>query len=89
MGPDIKELQIPSVECKLSCKQQKVGRDFCQRRVARIGFVILEGKPEVGCSPAHCARWETNQVGEQWEADRIGAGAVAMPGRWCLLDHRL
>lgn len=39
VGPDIKELQIPSVECKLSCKQQKAGRDFCQRRVT--GLVLL------------------------------------------------
>lgn len=64
VGPNIKELQIPSVASKLSCKQQKV---------YRIDFV-LEGKPEVGVLTLH--QVETNHVREHLEADCIGAGVM-------------
>ena len=62
MGPDSKELQLPFVEYQVS-EQQKMGRDFCSWRMTGFFFFFFECKPEAGCSPAQCARWEANQVG--------------------------
>lgn len=36
LGPDTKELQTPSVECKLFCKQQTAGGDFSGRTVTEL-----------------------------------------------------
>lgn len=71
VGPDSKELQLPFVEYQVSCEQQKMGRDFCSRRVTGF-FFFFEGKPEAGYSPAHCARWETNQVGSHGKSTISG-----------------
>ena len=38
VGPDSKELQLPFVEYQVSCEQQKMGRDFCSRRVTGFFF---------------------------------------------------
>lgn len=48
----------------------------------RVDFIILEGKPQPECSPALCARWEIKEVGEQLEADCMGASVMAKPGGW-------
>lgn len=64
MGPDSKELQLPFEEYQVSSEQQKMGRDFCSRRMTGF-FFFFEDKSEAGCSPARCARWEVNQVGSR------------------------
>lgn len=38
VGPDSKELQLPFVEYPVSCEQQKMGRDFCSRRMTGFFF---------------------------------------------------
>lgn len=40
VGPDSKELQLPFVEYQVSCEQQKMGRDFCSRRVTGFFFFL-------------------------------------------------
>lgn len=40
VGPDSKELQLPFEEYQVSSEQQKMGRDFCSRRMTGFFFFL-------------------------------------------------
>lgn len=84
VGPDVIEVQTPTVDCTLSCKQQRVGRGFYNTRVT--GSILLFWKANLRWAFSHCTRWETNQVGE---LTLLGLVSCCVSGKWWGLAQRL